>query len=169
MALAAVVSAAACLAAGRSVPWQGRQAALIMAGAMLVLPAVHGDAVVGLAVGIVLLASAMLGTAGVRGAPSATACCHRALVSLVMAMCAFEGLATGEAPAGVAGHGGHGLTGVLSGLMVVGAIAVVLWTVVEELVLASARRSTHRGRAARMLALESWAMAVGVTVMCVGF
>lgn len=169
MALAAVVSAVACLAAGRSVPWQGRQSALVMAGAMLLIPVVDGDASIGLAVGIVLLVSAMLGTAGVRGTSPAAACCHRALVSLVMAMCAFEGLATGEGAVGMSGHGGHGLTGVLSGLMVLGTIAVVLWTVVEELVLAPAHRSTHRGRAARMLAIESWAMAVGVTVMCVGF
>ena len=37
MALAAVVSAAACVAVWRAVPWQGRQSALIMAGAMIVI------------------------------------------------------------------------------------------------------------------------------------
>jgi len=87
MALAAVVSAAACVAVWRAVPWQGRQSALIMAGAMIVIAVSGGDAMIGLVLGTVLLASAMLGTAGVRGTPAAATCCHRALVSLVMAIC----------------------------------------------------------------------------------
>ncbi|MGJ0390553.1 hypothetical protein [Microbacterium sp. CGR1] len=167
MALAAVVSAAACVAAWRAVPWQGRQSALIMAAAMIVIAATAGDAMVGLALGIVLLVSAMLGTAGVRGTPAAATCCHRALVSLVMAICSFESLSTGESLAEAGGHGGHGLDGLLSALVIVGVIGVigvVLWTVVSEWVLVP----VHQGRTARLLTVESWAMAAGVTVMCLG-
>lgn len=165
MALAAVVSAAACIAVWRAVPWQGRQSALIMAGAMIVIAVSGGDAMIGLVLGIVLLASAMLGTAGVRGTPAAATCCHRALVSLVMAICSFESLSTGEALVESGGHGGHGLDGVLSVLVVAGVIGVVLWTVVSEWVILP----VHEGRTARLLTVESWAMAAGVSVMCVGF
>jgi hypothetical protein len=165
MALAAVVSAAACVAVWRAVPWQGRQSALIMAGAMIVIAVSGGDAMIGLVLGIVLLASAMLGTAGVRGTPAAATCCHRALVSLVMAICSFESLSTGEALVESGGHGGHGLDGVLSVLVVAGVIGVVLWTVVSEWVIVP----VHQGWTARLLAVESWAMAAGVSVMCVGF
>lgn len=164
MAFAAVVSAAACLGVWRSVPWQGRQSALIMAAAMIMIAVGGGDAMVGLVLGIVLLLSAMLGTAGVRGTPAAAACCHRALVSLVMAICSFESLATGEHADEAGGHGAHGLDGVLSVLVVAGVVAVVVWTVVSECVLAPA----HQGRTARLLTVESWAMAAGVTVMCLG-
>lgn len=165
MALAAVVSAAACVAVWRAVPWQGRQSALIMAGAMIVIAVSGGDAMIGLVLGMVLLASAMLGTAGVRGTPAAATCCHRALVSLVMAICSFESLSTGEALVESGGHGGHGLDGVLSVLVVAGVIGVVLWTVVSEWVIVP----VHQGRTARLLTVESWAMAAGVSVMCVGF
>lgn len=165
MALAAVVSAAACVAVWRAVPWQGRQSALIMAGAMIVIAVSGGDAMIGLVLGMVLLASAMLGTAGVRGTPAAATCCHRALVSLVMANCSFESLSTGEALVESGGHGGHGLDGLLSVLVVAGVIGVVLWTVVSEWVIVP----VHQGRTARLLTVESWAMAAGVSVMCVGF
>lgn len=165
MALAAVVSAAACVAVWRAVPWQGRQSALIMAGAMIVIAVSGGDAMIGLVLGIVLLASAMLGTAGVRGTPAAATCCHRALVSLVMAICSFESLSTGEALVESGGHGGHGFDGVLSVLVVAGVIGVVLWTVVSEWVIVP----VHQGRTARLLTVESWAMAAGVSVMCMGF
>lgn len=165
MALAAVVSAAACVAVWRAVPWQGRQSALIMAGAMIVIAVSGGDAMIGLVLGIVLLASAMLGTAGVRGTPAAATCCHRALVSLVMAICSFESLSTGEALVESGGHGGHGLDGLLSVLVVAGVIGVVLWTVVSEWVIVP----VHQGRTARLLTVESWAMAAGVSVMSVGF
>lgn len=165
MALAAVVSAAACIAAWRAVPWQGRQSALIMAGAMIVVAVSGGEPAVGLTVALVLLVSAMLGTAGVRGTPAAATCCHRALVSLVMAICSFESLSTGQAEVEAGGHGGHGLDGLLSLLVVAGVIGVVLWTVVAEWVLAP----VHQGRTARLLTTESWAMAAGVSVMCLGF
>lgn len=166
MALAAVVSAAACVAVWRAVPWQGRQTSLIMAAAMVAMAVSDGDALGGLVVGGVLLLSAMLGTVGVRGTPSAASCCHRALVSLVMAVCAFENASTGEASAvGARGHGGHGLDGMLSALVVVGVVGLVLWTLVTECM----RARSPRSRTARLLAVESWAMAAGVTAMCVGF
>ena len=181
MALAAVVSAAACLAAWRDVPWQGRQSALVMAAAMVALAVVERDAVTALALGLVLLLSAMLGTVGVRGTPAAAACCHRALASLVMAICAFEGASSGggtavrSAAASAAGsaaasavhggHGSHGFTGILSVLTVVGVVSVVLWTIISEWGFAPA----HGARAARTLRVESWAMAAGVGVMCLGW
>ncbi|WP_372969362.1 hypothetical protein [Microbacterium sp.] len=181
MALAAVVSAAACLAAWRDVPWQGRQSALVMAGAMVALAVVEPGAVAALVLGLVLLLSAMLGTVGVRGTPAAAACCHRALASLVMAICAFEGATSSGTTAGdstasgagssamssvvSAGHGSHGFSGVLSVLAIIGVVTVVLWTIVSEWDLAPA----HRRRAARVLRVESWAMAAGVGVMCLGW
>ncbi|WP_153002351.1 MULTISPECIES: hypothetical protein [Microbacterium] len=172
MAAAAVVSAAATAALWRAVPWQGRQASLIMAAAMLALAATDGrNPLVGLVLGAVLLVSAMVGTMGVRGTAAAASCCHRALVSLVMAMCAFDGVVAADPVGGGAsasvssGHGGHGLSGVLSVLVLVGVVGVVLWTVVAEWFVAP----VHRGRTARLLTVESWAMAAGVAVMCLGF
>ncbi|MFJ2542408.1 hypothetical protein [Microbacterium sp. NPDC087589] len=166
MAFAAAVSASACVAAWRAVPWQGRQTSLIMAAAMVVMAVAEGDALSGLVLGGLLLLSAMLGTVGVRGTPSAASCCHRALVSLVMAICAFESMSTGETRAvGAAAHGGHGLDGLLSVLVVVGVVGVVLWTLVSEWM----RVRSPRSRTARLLALESWAMAAGLSVMCFGF
>ncbi len=174
MAVAAIVAAIACIGAWRAVPWQGRQAALIMAAAMLALAVSPGDALVGLLLGAVLLVSSMLGTMGVRGTPAAAACCHRALGSLVMAVCAFQSASTGGVPSAGAGagaeiaasgHGGHGMNGVLSVVMLVGVAGVVVWTVVVEWFVPS----VHRGRTARLLAAESWAMAAGVAVMCLGF
>ncbi len=186
MAAAAIVSAVACLAAWRAVPWQGRQTALIMAAAMLIIAVTDGNALTGLVLGAVLLVSAMLGTMGVRGTASAATCCHRALVSLVMAICSFESastraattvtattgaVTTGAVTTGAvtevaaAGHGGHELNGVLSVLVLVGVVGVVLWTVLAEWFVAP----VHHGRTARLLTTESWAMAAGVAVMCLGF
>lgn len=171
MAAAAIVSAAACVAAWRSVPWQGRQTALVMAAAMLIIAVTDGDAMTGLIVGALLLVSAMIGTMGVRGTSAAATCCHRALVSLVMAICAFEGASAAGAAVGVDGVAetgmahGHGLSGLLSVLVIVGVIAVVLWTVVAEWFL----EPVHHGRTARLLTVEAWAMAAGVAVMCLGF
>ncbi|UUE21716.1 hypothetical protein [Microbacterium sp. J1-1] len=172
MAVAAIVAAVACIGAWRAVPWQGRQTALIMAAAMLALAVSPGDALAGLLLGVLLLFSAMLGTMGVRGTSAAAACCHRALGSLVMAVCAFQSASTRAAESAgagaevaVSGHGGHGMNGVLSVLMLVGVAGVVVWTVVSEWFLPS----VHRGRTARLLATESWAMAAGVVIMCVGF
>jgi hypothetical protein len=168
MALAALVSAAACIGARRAVPWQGRQSSLVMAAAMLLVASGDGAADVGLLLGAVLLLSAMLGTIGVRGTPAAAACCHRALVSLVMAICVFQGASgvagASRAAAAIGGHSGHGLTGALSVLAVVGVIGVVLWTVLSERFAAA----DHDRRVARLLSIESWAMAAGVVVMCPG-
>ncbi|KYJ99727.1 hypothetical protein [Microbacterium sp. CH1] len=165
MAAAALVSAGACLAARRAVPWQGRQAAVVMAVGMLLMAAGVLDALGEIIVGALLLLSAMLGTMGVRGMPSASACCHRALGSLVMAACMFDSASTSGAGTGVeSGHGGHGFDGVLSAFVLVGALGVVGWAVA-----ASWRRSElHRGGAVRSLTVESWAMAGGVVVMCAG-
>ncbi|WP_338565643.1 hypothetical protein [Microbacterium paraoxydans] len=167
MAAAALVSAGACLAARRAVPWQGRQAAVVMASGTLLMAAGVLDALGDIIWGALLLLSAMLGTMGVRGTPSAPACCHRALGSLVMAACMFESASTPGSVAGVEaalGHGGHGLGGVLSAFVLVGALGVVGWAFA-----ASWRRSElHRGGAARSLTVESWAMAGGVVVMCAG-
>lgn len=166
MAAAAVVSAAACVAAWRAVPWQGRQSALVMATAMLLIAVSGGDPTVGLILGAALLVSAMLGTLGVRGTAAAATCCHRALVSLVMAICSFESLASGRPAAVTGGHDhGGGLSGVLSVLVIVGVIGVILWTVVAEWIV----EPVHRGRVGRLLTVESWAMAGGVAVMCLGF
>lgn len=90
-----------------------------------------------------------------------------------MAACAFEGAAVGSSADVAAGaavaasaHGhGHGLSGVLSVFVIVGAGAVVLWTVAAEWFI----EPVHRGRTARLLTTESWAMAGGVAVMCLGF
>ncbi|WP_435743458.1 hypothetical protein [Microbacterium sp. PMB16] len=165
MAAAATVSAAACVAAWRAVPWQGKQSALVMAAAMLLVAVSDGEPATGLILGAVLLVSAMIGTMGVRGTPAAATCCHRALVSLVMAICAFESASTGEAAVS-SGHGhGQGLSGLLSVIVVVGVISVVLWTVVAEWFL----EPVHHGRTARLLTTEAWAMAAGLAVMCLGF
>lgn len=113
MALAALVSAAACLGAWRVVPWQGRQSALVMAAGMLLLAVAPLEPLAALALGAVLLVSGMLGTAGVRGTAAAATCCHRALVSLVMAACAFQGAvaqAAGEAVTVAAQAAGEAVT-----------------------------------------------------------
>lgn len=164
MAAAALVSAAACVAAWRAVPWQGRQSALVMAAVMLLVAA--GDGGAGPLLGAVLLLSAMLGTVGVRGTADAAPCCHRALMSLVMATCTFQSSATGATAVVTGGHahGVHGLGGVLSVLSVVGLVGVVLWTIVTEWFMSPA----HHGRTARLLAVESWAMAAGAAIMGIG-
>lgn len=138
-----------------------------MAVGMLLMAAGVLDALGGIIWGALLLLSAMLGTMGVRGTPSAPTCCHRALGSLVMAACMFESASTPGPVAGVEaalGHGGHGLGGVLSAFVLVGTLAVVGWAVA-----ASWRPpELHRGGAVRSLTVESWAMAGGVVAMCAG-
>jgi hypothetical protein len=163
---AAVVAVVASLIAGRSVPWQGRQAVMFMAAAMVATALVGGVAMVALVLGAVLLLSAMLGTVGVRGTPAAGECFRRALIAVLLAVCSFESAATGvgaaaEASTGV--HGGHGgLSGLLSVLIVAGVIGVVLWTVVADWIV----EPIHHGRTARLIAVESWALAAGAAVMC---
>ncbi|MBT2494792.1 hypothetical protein J7E45_04160 [Microbacterium sp. ISL-59] len=161
---AAVIAAAASLAAGRAVPWQGRQVVLVMAAAMLVTAITDGAPTVGLVLGAVLLLSAMLGTVGVRGTRDAAGCFRRALVALLLAVCSFESVATGTAPDPGA-HGGHGgLSGLMAVLVVAGVIGVVLWNVIESWIV----EPVHHGRVARFVMIESWALAAGAVVMCLG-
>jgi hypothetical protein len=163
LALAALASALASVMTWRAVPWQGRQSALVMAAAMLVASVTGVGSGWGIALGAVLLGSAMLGTVGVRGRPDAALCCHRALVALVLAICAFQGVSTGT---GVleGEHGSHGLTGVLSVFGVVGVIGVVLWTIASEWFV----ESRHQGRTAAFLTVQAWSMAAGAAVLCLG-
>ena len=166
MALAGVISGVACLAAGRGVPWQARQMALLRSASLLALAVAGGETLPRLVIGVALLLSAMVGTIGVRGSRSAPMCFHRAVVSLVLAICLWDTVAAqAAAPASVpAGAHDHGLafTGVLSVLGIVGVIGVVLWTIVSERVI---EPSSDR-RTDTLLAVESWAMAAGVAVLC---
>ena len=161
MIASAIITVVCCLAAGRSVPWQGRQSVIVMAIAMIGMVVAADDPRVSLLAGVVLLPSAMLGTAGLRGATSVRACCHRALGSLVMAVCAFAGVAHG-AGAGtevMSGHGGHLGADAVAGVATVGVVLLLAWTVADRF------RPHPQGTAARLLAVESWAMTAGVVVM----
>ena len=166
MAAAGIVAAVATLSARRAVPWQGRQAVLVMATTMIVTALMGGIPLVGLVLGALLLLSAMLGTLGVRGTPAAGDCFRRALIAVLMAVCSFESASTGAAvqtvvPSGA--HGGHGgLSGVLTVVIVAGVIGVVLWTVVAEWFV----EPVHHGRTARLITTESWALAAGAAVLC---
>ena len=165
MAAAGIVAATATLLARRAVPWQGRQVVLVMAVAMIVTALVGGIPLIGLVLGAVLLLSAMLGTVGVRGTPTAADCFRRALIAVLMAVCSFESASTGAVAQVVppGGHGGHGgLSGVLTVVIVAGVIGVVLWTVVAEWFV----EPVHHGRAARLITTESWALAAGAAVLC---
>lgn len=166
MAAAAVVAAAASLAVGRAVPWQGRLTVLVMAVAILVTAITGGAPIAGLLLGAVLLLSAMLGTMGVRGRSDAAACFRRALVALLLAVCSFESASTDAAPTAAApvdAHGGHGgLSGLLAIVIVGGVIGVVLWNIVEAWFV----EPVHHGRTAHLLTIESWALAGGTAVMC---
>lgn len=158
MIVSAIVAVACCLGARRTVPWQGRQSAIVMAAAMICMVVAAGDARVVLLAGIALLVSAMLGTAGLRGRPTVRACCHRALGSLVMALCAFAGIAHGSMVA-EPGHGTHLATDAVGGLATVGVVVLVAWTIADRI------RPHVRGVGTRLLAVESWAMTVGVIAM----
>lgn len=166
MAAAGIVAAVATLSTRRAVPWQGRQAVLVMATAMIVTALMGGIPLVGLVLGALLLLSAMLGTVGVRGTTAAGDCFRRALIAVLMAVCSFESVSTGAAvqtvvPSGA--HGGHGgLSGVLTVVIVAGVIGVVLWTVVAEWFV----EPVHHGRTARLITTESWALAAGAAVLC---
>lgn len=158
MVASAIVAAACCLAAGRSVPWQGRQSVLVMAVAMIAMAAAAGDARILLLAGFALIVSAMLGTAGLRGRPTVRACCHRALGSLVMSLCAFGGLAHGGMVAG-SGHGSHLNTDAVGSLTTLGVLLLVTWTIAERF------RPHVRRSGSRLLTVESWAMTAGVVAM----
>lgn len=164
MIASAVIAVGCCLAAQRAVPWQGRQTVLVMGCAMIGLALAPDDPGVSLLVGALLLVSAMLGTGGLRGTPAARTCCHRALGSLVMAVCAFAGVAHGSV-AVEPGHGAHLATDAVSALAAVGVLLLVGWTVADRF-RPHAPTIPHKPRAgSRLLAGESWAMTVGVVVM----
>lgn len=164
--VAAVVAAGACIAAWRAVPWQGRQVVLVSTAAMLGIAFTGPNPLVGLGIGALLLISAMIAAVGVRGTPAAALCVHRAVVALVLAVCALES----AAPAGSVeptGHGGHaqGLSGILPIIVVVGVVGVVLWTLVSDWLI----EPVQDKRAARLLTTEAWALAAGLAVVCLGF
>lgn len=161
MVASAIITVACCLAAGRSVPWQGRQSVIVMALAMIGMVLAAGDPRISLLAGVALLVSAMLGTAGLRGATAVRACCHRALGSLVMAVCAFAGVAHGAVSgAGVmSGHGTHLGIDAVAVVATVGVVLLLAWTVADRF------RPHPQGTGARLLAVESWAMTAGVVVM----
>jgi hypothetical protein len=159
MIASAVITVACCLAAGRAVPWQGRQAVIVMALAMIGMIVADGDPRVSLLAGVALLVSAMLGTAGLRGATAVRACCHRALGSLVMAVCAFAGVAHGAGAEVVSRHGAHLGTDAVPVVATVGVALLLAWTIADRF------RPHPRTAASRLLAVESWAMTAGVVVM----
>jgi len=66
MIVSTLVAAACALAAGRAVPWQGKQAAVVMAGGMIAL-VVPGIDPPGVVIAAAWVLSAMIGTAGPRG------------------------------------------------------------------------------------------------------
>ncbi|WP_230115641.1 hypothetical protein [Microbacterium oxydans] len=158
MIASAIVAVACCLGARRTVPWQGRQSVIVMAAAMIGMVAAAGDARVLLLAGLTLLVSAMLGTAGLRGRPTVRACCHRALGSLVMALCAFAGITHGGMII-EPGHGAHLASDAVGGLATVGVALLVAWTIADRI------RPHVRGVGSRLLAVESWSMTVGVVAM----
>ena len=167
MAASAVIAAVCCLGAGRAVPWQGRQCTVVMAVAMIGLVLTAGDAGASLLAAVVLIVSAMLGTAGLRRATAVRACCHRALGSLVMALCAFGGIAHGTVGGSSVsgssmaepGHGTHLSMDSVGALATLGVALLVTWTIVDRF------RTRPRGVGSRLLAVESWAMTAGVIAM----
>ena len=154
----ALISVVLCLAAGRRVPWQGRQAVIVMAVAMIAMALTEKDPRVSLLAGAVLLISAMIGTAGLRGAAGAPSCCHRALGCVVMAVCAFSGLARSGIPMPTA-HGSHLGADAVAVLGAIGVGALVGWTILSGI-----RRPAPARTRKRML-VEEWAMTAGVVLM----
>lgn len=162
--IALAISGSACgLAARRTVPWQGRQATLVMAIAMIAVALAPDDPRLALLCGAALVVSAMLGTAGLRGADAAGACCHRAVGSLAMAVCTLGAVAPASAVtanAAAGSHGGHLGTDPIGALAAFGVVTLVAWTMVAQV------RSRCRARADRVvLAAEPWIMTFGVVVM----
>ncbi len=154
----ALIGVVLCLASGRGVPWQGRQAVIVMAAAMVAMGLAGRDPRVSLLVGALLLASAMVGTVGVRGAAGAPSCCHRALGCLVMAVCAFAGLAGSEI-SDPTGHGSHLGADAVAALGAIGICALIVWTIVNGI------RRHAPARARRRMLAEEWVMTAGVLIM----
>lgn len=153
MLLTSLVAAACALAAGRALPWQGRQAAVAMPLGMLALlsPGIPALAVAG-----VWMLSAMLGTAGLRGRPESANCCHRALGLLAMVLTLVGG---GVVAGPAASHAAHGLAGGLPALAAVAVIAVVVWSA------AGVHHGAPERRTRRLLIAEAWAISVGLVGM----
>ncbi|WP_341975492.1 hypothetical protein [Microbacterium sp. LWO13-1.2] len=156
MIASAIAAVTCCLAAGRAVPWQGRQAVIVMAIAMVASAASAGDSRIALLAGTALMLSAMLGTAGLRGRPVVRTCCHRALGSLVMAVCMFTGISHGEMIA-EAGHGMHSGTDAVGVLAAFGVVALAAWTVAD--------RIRPHGGTSRLVVVETWVMTASVVIM----
>lgn len=155
MLIAAVVALGCCIAARPVVPWQGRQLTVVMTLAMTASLLWDSSPGPRLAVGAILLLSGMLGTAGLRGRPEAGACCHRALGSLVMAVCVLRMITPGEATS-VSPHD-HSLGGVVGLIAIAGVIALIAWTLGDLI---------SRGQQAPTLwVIESCAMTSGVVMM----
>ncbi len=168
----AIMAALCCLgagrlSAGRAVPWQGRQSAIVMALGMLALCAGGEDARVALLVAVAGLGSAMLGAAGTRGRPYAGACFHRALGCVAMALCAMAmlGAAAGRRTAAAATtattHAGHGAV-TPAGLLVAGGVAMLLALMVAARV---RHRPAAQGGVRILLEAEGGAMALSLVVM----
>ncbi|MBS1675338.1 MAG: hypothetical protein JSS74_15390 [Actinobacteria bacterium] len=118
-------SRAARLLGGPSVPWQGRQSAVVMGAGMVALCVAHDDPRIALLVAAAGLGSALLGVAGLRGRAQVGDCVHRALGCLAMAMCAVASAgAVRGAPAPAAGIGGHHGSGMSVPIAVLAAGAV---------------------------------------------
>lgn len=167
MSASAILSAICCLRARSAVPWQGRQSVIVMAVVMIGLTVTGADPGAALLAGAVLVASAMLGTMGLRGTTAVRDCCHRSLGSVVMALCAFAagtrgGGGGGQGAIAALGHSPHGVQVAGDPVAVLAAVGVALlvgWTCIER------ARPHQRRNAARMHALESWAMTAGIVVM----
>ncbi|GAA4477911.1 hypothetical protein [Microbacterium panaciterrae] len=159
---------AAGLSAGRAVPWQSGQAAIVMALGMVALCADRSDAGVALLVSAVGLGSAMVGAIGVRGRSHAGACFHRALGCVAMALCAMAMLGAqvsrgplGRTGAAAAGHAGHGSVVPLGVLAAAGVGLVLVLMLVDRV----RHRPAARGGTRVLLAAEGGAMALSLAVM----
>lgn len=178
MIVSAIIAVVCCLAAGRRVPWQGRQSMIVMAIAMVGLAVAAGDPGVSLLAGATLLLSAMLGTLGLRGATAVRACCHRAFGSLVMALCAFAsvvhgldaadtarsaGSASGSASVStsvsMSAHGVHLGMDVVGVGATLGVVLLVVWGIVDRF------RPHSPVPSSRLLSAEAWAMTAGTVMM----
>lgn len=160
---AAITAAACCLAAGRAVPWQGRQSAIAMALGMVLLAIFGAAPGVTLLVGVGWIASAMVGTIGLRGHAAARMCFHRAVGSVAMAACAFAALGGGSgSPPAQSAHAGHGVSAPFAVVSAIGVVAVLGMTLLDR---RTHRRGAAHRRTRRLLEAEGAAMALGLVAM----